>query len=74
MNGQKYYSDGIIHYDSNLGTLYYTPTGGTGNPNLTPTPVYWMTTTNFSRTERTKSIWVQGTGIYTNLSFEVPIT
>lgn len=74
MSGSKYYTDGIISYDNNLGTLYYSPTGGSGNVNLTPTPVYWMTTTNFSRTERTKSVWVQGSGNYSDLSFEVPIT
>lgn len=74
MSGQKYYTDGIIQYDGGLGNLYYTPTGGTGNISLTPERVNWMTTVNFSRTERVKSVWVLGTGNYSNLSFEVPIT
>ena len=52
MNSIKYYTDNQTNYQQGNGTLYYTPGGGTPDTHT----VNWMSTVNFSRTDRTKDI------------------
>ena len=56
MSGQRYYQDGEKPYEGGFGKFYYNKTQGSGNPN--PQDINWMTNINLSRTDRTKTMYV----------------
>ena len=56
MSGQRYYQDGEKPYEGGFGKFYYNKTQGSGN--LNPQDVNWMSNINLSRTDRTKTMYV----------------
>ena len=71
MSGQRYYQDGEKPYEGGFGKFYYNKTQGSGN--LNPQDVNWMSNINLSRTDRTKTMYVNPVG-YSIPSHQIDIS
>lgn len=60
MSGQRYYQDGEKPYEGGFGKFYYNKTQGSGS--LNPQDINWMSNINLSRTNRTKTMYVNPVG------------
>lgn len=60
MSGQRYYQDGEKPYEGGYGKFYYNKTQGSASPNSQA--INWMSNINLSRTDRTKTMYVNPVG------------